>query len=236
MKTFFIMIYFGLYQILCSVRRIRYEWLKKHSSKECHERYLFRCVTAWANATAKAAGVKIDVIGTENVPEETCLFVANHQSYLDIPVLMASINKPIGFVAKKEMEKIPGLSYWMSEMHSVFMDRENVREAVKSINQGIDNLKNGYSMVIFPEGTRSKCDKIGEFKKGSMKLGVKADVPLVPVTIDGTYKAYEGNKNRFKRADVRIIIGQPIYPRDLNKEEQNNLAETFKDIIEANMK
>jgi len=236
MKTFFLMIYFGLYQILCFGRRIRYEWLKKHSTKERHERCLFKCVTAWANSIIKSTGVKIDVEGIENIPEETCLFVSNHQSYLDIPVLMAAIHKPIGFVAKKEMEKIPGLSYWMTEMHSVFMDRENVREAIKSINQGIENLKNGYSMVIFPEGTRSKCDEIGEFKKGSMKLGVKADVPLVPVTIDGTYKAYEGNNNRFKRAEVRIIIGKPIYPRDLNKEEQNNLAETFRDIIEASKK
>jgi len=235
MKTFFLVIYFMLYQIWYLPRRVKYEWLKKHSNKERYEQYLYKCTTTWANAMLNAAGIKVKISGSENIPKEGCLFVSNHQSDFDIPVLMAVIDKQIGFVAKKEMEKIPFMRYWMREMHSVFMDRENIREAVKSINEGIDNLKNGYSMVIFPEGTRSKCDKVGEFKKGSMKLGIKADVPIVPVTLNGTYKAFEANNNRVKSADVKVAIGKPIYPKDLNKEEQNNLAEVLKDIIEKNI-
>jgi len=235
MKTFFLVIYFMLYQLWCLPTRVRYEWLKKHSTKERHEECLFKCTKAWANAMLKPAGIKVEVTGMENIPKETCLFVSNHQSDFDIPVLMSAINKSIGFVAKKEMEKIPFLRYWMREMHSVFMDRENIREAVKSINEGIDNLKNGYSMVIFPEGTRSKCDKVGEFKKGSMKLGLKAGVLIVPITLNGTYKAFEGNNNRVKSADVKVTFGKPVNPKDLSKEEQNNLAEIFKDIIEQNI-
>lgn len=235
MRTFFLVIYFMLYQIWYLLRRVKYEWLKKHSTKERHEQYLYGCSTTWAKDMLKAAGVKVEVSGSENIPKEACLFVSNHQSYFDVPILMAVIDRSIGFIAKKEIEKVPFMNYWMKELHSVFMDRDNIREAVKSINEGIENLQNGYSMVIFPEGTRSKCDTVGEFKKGSMKLGIKAGAPIIPVTINGAYKAFEGNNNRVKSADVKIVFGEPIYPKNLSKEEQNNLAEVFKGIICKNI-
>ena len=90
-------------------------------------------------------------------------------------------------------------------------------------------------MVIFPEGTRSKSSKIGEFKKGSTKLGIKAEVPIVPVTINGTYKCLEGNNNKFHGDNVKIVIHKPIYVQELNKVEQANLAESVKNIIEEGM-
>jgi 1-acyl-sn-glycerol-3-phosphate acyltransferase len=120
-------------------------------------------------------------------------------------------------------------------MKCIFMDRENIRESIKSINQGAEYLREGYSMVIFPEGTRSKCSKISEFKKGSTKLGIKAEVPIVPITINGTYKCLEGNKNKFYGDDVKIVIHKPIYVQNLNKEEQANLAESIKNIVQEGM-
>ncbi|EKN42049.1 1-acyl-sn-glycerol-3-phosphate acyltransferase, partial [Clostridium botulinum CFSAN001627] len=124
---------------------------------------------------------------------------------------------------------------WMKEMKCVFMDRQNVRAAVKTINEGVENLKNGYSMLIFPEGTRSRGENLGEFKKGSMKLGIKAGVPIVPIAINGTYNVLEANGRKIKAADVDLIICPPIYPNELSKEEQNNLSETIKDIIQKEL-
>lgn len=143
----------------------------------------------------------------------------------------------MGFIAKKELEKIKAISGWMKEIHCVFMDRSNVRESIKAINEGVENLKNGHSMVIFPEGTRSKGPSLGEFKKGSMKLAIKAEVPIVPIAIDGTYKAREGNKgNKITSADVKITIAKPINVKELTKEEKSNLSENIRNILNEILK
>jgi 1-acyl-sn-glycerol-3-phosphate acyltransferase len=235
MKTFFTWSYFILYLIITMFKTIKLEFIKKYKSHQEAEKYVDKVVRNWGKSVVNTVGAKVEVLGTENIPVENCLFVSNHQSNLDIPVLVSTLNKPIGFIAKKEMEKLPIVSYWMRQMRCIFMDRENIRESIKSINQGAEYLREGYSMVIFPEGTRSKSSKIGEFKKGSTKLGIKAEVPIVPVTINGTYKCLEGNNNKFYGDDVKIVIHKPIYIHDLNKEEQGNLAESIKNIVEEGM-
>lgn len=235
MKTFFTWSYFILYLIITMFKRIKLEFIKKYKSQKEAEKYIHKVASNWGKSVVNTIGVKIEVLGIENVPVENCLFVSNHQSNLDIPVLLATLNIPIGFIAKKEMEKIPIASYWMRQMKCIFMDRKNIRESIKSINQGAEYLKGGYSLVIFPEGTRSRCSKISEFKKGSTKLGIKADVPIVPVTINGTYKCLEGNNNKFQSEDVKIVIHKPIYVQDLNKEEQGRLSQSIRNIIEEGM-
>lgn len=235
MKTFLIWSYFILYLIMTMFKRIKLEFLKKYKSQKEEEKYVDKVARNWANSVVNTIGIKVEVLGVENMPIENCLFVSNHQSNLDIPVLLSTLDKPLGFIAKKEMTKLPIASYWMRQMKCIFMDRENIRESIKSINQGSEYLKEGYSLVIFPEGTRSKCGRIGEFKKGSTKLGIKANVPIVPVTINGTYKCLEGNNNKFYGDDVKIVIHKPIYVQDLNKEKQVNLAENIKNIIEEGM-
>lgn len=236
MKSFILYLGFGFYMILSMFRIIKLKYLKSKSNKDEIERYINKSVTGWANYIVKGIGININKKGLENIPEEPCLFVANHQGLLDIPVVISALNKSLGFVAKKEILKLRILTYWMKEMKCVFIDRQNVREAVKTINEGVDNLKNGYSMLIFPEGTRSKGEKLGEFKKGSMKLGTKAAVPIVPIAIDGTYKIKEANGGKIKAADVDLIVCQPIYPDKLSREEQNNLSQTIRDIIDKELK
>ena len=124
----------------------------------------------------------------------------------------------------------------MTQINCIFMDRDNIRESVRSINEGVELLKSGHSMVIFPEGTRSKGKRVGDFKKGSMKLALKSGVPIVPVTIDGSYKLLEKN-NQYNKKDriVRVIIDKPMYPTELSKEQQVNLAENIKQIILSNI-
>ena len=111
----------------------------------------------------------------------------------------------------------------MKQIKCVFIDRKSIRESMKSINEAAE---------IFPEGTRSKGPKIGEFKKGSLKLALKAQVPIVPIAIDGSYKLREGNKySMIKSAKVKVTICKPIYTEKLSKEELSNISNTVKQEI-----
>ncbi|NFD29742.1 1-acyl-sn-glycerol-3-phosphate acyltransferase [Clostridium botulinum] len=235
MKSFIFYLGFGFYMLLSLLRIIKLKYLKRKGNKEEIDRYINKSVVGWANFIVNGIGIKINKKGLENVPDGPCLFVGNHQGLLDVPVVVSSLDKYVGFVAKKEMLKLKILTYWMKEMKCVFMDRQNVRAAVKTINEGVENLKNGYSMLIFPEGTRSRGENLGEFKKGSMKLGIKAGVPIVPIAINGTYNVLEANGRKIKAADVNLIICPPIYPNELSKEEQNNLSVTIKDVIQKEL-
>ncbi|NEZ71352.1 1-acyl-sn-glycerol-3-phosphate acyltransferase [Clostridium botulinum] len=235
MKSFIFYLGFGFYMLLSLLRIIKLKYLKRKGNKEEIDRYINKSVLGWANFIVNGIGIKVNKKGLENVPDGPCLFVGNHQGLLDVPVIVSSLDRYVGFVAKKEMLKLKILTYWMKEMKCVFMDRQNVRAAVKTINEGVENLKNGYSMLIFPEGTRSKGENLGKFKKGSMKLGIKAGVPIVPIAINGTYNVLEANGRKIKAADVDLIICPPIYPNELSKEEQNNLSQTIKDIIQKEL-
>ena len=216
-------------------KKIKYNSIKKHKTKEEIDAYLAKVVTDWSNFVLKIGGLNLTVIGKENIPCEPCLFVGNHQSNFDIPVILSNMNRLTGAIAKKEMEKIPVMSYWMRQIHSVFMDRENPREALKSISEGVENLKNGYSMIIFPEGTRSRSNNMGEFKKGSMRLAIKAGVPIVPITFYDTHKAMEGNNGKVKKANAKLIIDKPIYMDKMSKEEKAGISEMVQNIIQANL-
>lgn len=202
-------------------------WLKLTKIRKAHLDFVTKM---WAKFMIFATGNRIKVEGIDKVPEGPVLFVANHQSYFDIPVFMANTPYPAPFVAKVELMKAPMLSYWMKEMGCLFMDRSNMRQSLKIILQGIEELKAGTSLVIFPEGTRSKQDEVSEFKPGSLKLAVKAGVPIVPVTLINTYKVYEA-ESRVKTAKVSMIYHDPIDTTTLSREEINNLHNTVRDTI-----
>jgi 1-acyl-sn-glycerol-3-phosphate acyltransferase len=205
--------------------------IRKTKSKEKCDDYLYKVVNGWARYTLKIIGVKVNIKGLENLPKESCLFVSNHQGNADFLVMMSELNKHLGFLAKKEILKIPVIRTWMKDMHCVFIDRENIRESLKAINQGIENLNNGYSMLIFPEGTRSKSHKLGEFKKGSMKMALKTNAPLVPIAIDNSFKVFEEGKGKLKPAVINMSILEPIIVSNLTKEEKSALADLVRDKI-----
>ncbi|MCL2356404.1 MAG: 1-acyl-sn-glycerol-3-phosphate acyltransferase [Defluviitaleaceae bacterium] len=190
-------------------------------------------VRQWALIQVRTSGARFHMAGMENIPDEAVLFISNHQSNFDIAVFLALIAKPKGFVAKIEILKVPVLRTWMKYINCVFLNRKDLRQSAKTILEGIRILKSGHSMVVFPEGTRSKGDSFGEFKAGSYKLATKSKVPIVPVTINGTYKIMEANKNRIKPADVYITIHPPIATADLNDEELAALPARVEGIIRA---
>ena len=183
----------------------------------------------------KLSDSTVNVHGLENIPEGPVLFVSNHQSNMDIAIICGFIDKPKGFIAKKELKKLPLINKWITLAGSIYLDRENPRMSMEGILEGIKTLKNGHSLVVFPEGTRSRGDKMGEFKSGSFKLATKSKVPIVPLTIDGTYRVMEANKILIKPSNINFYVHKPIYTDKLSKEEIAKLPETVEHIIRSKL-
>lgn len=205
--------------------------------QEAFDSFCYDVTTKWAFDRIKDSGAKIEIHNLENIPKDkNVLFVSNHQSDFDIAIFMGLIPKNTGFVAKVELQKIPFLSEWMRYIHCVFMDRRDMKQSLQTILDGIKNLKEGYSMVVFPEGTRSKSEHMGEFKPGSFKLATKSKVPIVPVTINGSYKIMEGNHYLIRPAYVDVTIHEPIFLEMLSKEELSGLAERVEETVRSGLK
>lgn len=228
-KTYLFYTAIGIYLLFSMLAYLLYLVMGLFNKKAQYN-ILHKSTAIWGRHMVGLSGSKVNLIGAEKLPEGNVLYVGNHQSYYDIPLLLGHLPKYKAFVAKIELAKAPLLSLWMKTMGCLFLDRGNLKQSLKVILQGIEQLKSGETLVIFPEGTRSKSYTMGEFKKGSLKLGIKANVPIVPFTIDGSFKMFE-EKNTPTKSEVTILIHDPIYPADLNKEEQNNLSATVRDII-----
>ena len=201
-------------------------------SKEEFLTFMNEKARKWASLQIKNTGSKINIYGLENLPKENCLFIANHQSYFDIGFFLAYVPKQKGFISKIEVASVPFLGKYMTDLRCVFIDRGNMKQSMKVILQGIEILKDGYSMVIFPEGTRSKDSKVGEFKAGSFKLATKAKVPIVPVTIDGAYDILIKGEHKINKAVVNFIIHPPIYTDNMTKEEMAEIHTKVHSIVQ----
>ena len=181
---------------------------------------------------ARISGIEIKAEGLNNIPAEPCLYVGNHCSYFDIVTTGSIIPGGVGFVAKDNLRKIPGLSDWMNLIHCLFLNRTDIKEGLKTILQGVEYIKDGYSMFIFPEGTRHPEGEPGEFKGGSLKMAQRAKAPIVPVAISGSRDIFENNSGlKVKSGVVRISFGTPFRFTDLSKEEKKFAAEYTRDII-----
>ncbi|MDR1834490.1 MAG: 1-acyl-sn-glycerol-3-phosphate acyltransferase [Fusobacteriaceae bacterium] len=168
-------------------------------------------------------------------PKEGIIFVSNHQSNLDIPIVYTALKGNFGFVAKKEMRRWPFYGIWMRKMKCVFLDRRNPREGLKDIKRAVEVVKEGYPMLIFPEGERSHDGGILPFKKGSFKLALDTRGIVVPVTIRGTFAVQKRGEWHIHRGkDVDVIIDEPIHVNRLDTEEMKTLDKRVREIIIRN--
>lgn len=187
----------------------------------------------WGRTVVRSTGSKVSFSGSENIPEgERICFVGNHQSNFDIPAFLGYSGQPVGFIAKKELFKIPILSQWMRIINCVFIDRSDPRSAIESFKKAAEVIKDGYPQIIFPEGTRSKSDEVGPFQAGALKLPLMAKAVIVPFAIKDSYKAFEIN-NRINAAQIKIKLLPPIFPDDPIYYGKGELADHIREMIVA---
>lgn len=178
------------------------------------------------------AGVKRTVIGVENIPrDEPVLYIANHRSYFDVPVSYVSLPTLTGYLAKKEIKRVPFLRTWMRFLQCLFLDRNDIRQGMKTILQAIEQVKAGYSFFISPEGTRNHGKEMLPFKEGSFKVAEKTGCAIIPVAITNTDEIFENHIPWIKSTKVVIEFGKPIYPNQLDKEQLKHLGSYVQGII-----
>ncbi len=219
MRTILWFLYFWLYLLVIHpcLRRVRA--LRSKGKIEEHDVLTGQVVHNWSRRLLAAAGAKVRVEGLDHLPEGTAVFVSNHQSYFDIPLSLGYLGDPKGLVAKKEIDKIPFIRQWMRELGCVFLDRENIRASVAALSEASDRVAAGYSMVVFPEGTRTETGEVGEFKAGAFKIAQKNRAPVVPFVLDGSDRLMGKHSLWIRPASVTIRILPPIDTSGYTKED-----------------
>lgn len=193
-------------------------------------------VGSWALLLLRIAGVHVTVTGKENIPKDhAVVFTPNHQGDYDIPLMLTQLDALHPIVAKIETLKIPLVRTWMRMFDCVFLDRKDPRNAVLAIREAEGILRSGRSVVIFPEGTRSRGDNMGEFKNGAFKMAFAAKAPIVPIAIDGSYRIMEANHNLMKPGEVKITILPPVETAGLDRAAQKTMPAQIAALIAAEL-
>lgn len=231
-RLFFVGLFLILFLIL-SIPVMIIEWVIGKFNQDIKSRSSLAIVNWAFRIILVLAGVKTTFIGEENVPKDTpVLYVGNHRSYFDIVITYPRVPRPTGYIAKKEMEKVPLLNVWMRNLHCLFLDRKDVKAGMKTILEAIDLVKNGKSICIFPEGTRNKePDTLLSFHEGSFKIAAKAGCPIIPMTINNSSAVFEDQFPKIRKAHVVVEYGKPIYINELPKEQRKQLAPYVQNII-----
>ena len=181
---------------------------------------IYKLAQGWALSILWITGCTVTVTGKENIPKKggVC-FVANHTGYFDIILMFACCGRPVGFMAKKELGYIPFLNAWVYMVGGQFIDRSSPRKALRSINKGVESIKSGGGMIIFPEGHRSKGAGLLPFHPGSLKLATMAEAPIVPVAMIGSYDVFERNY-RVNSVNAKVVFCEPIVTAGLPSEDK----------------
>lgn len=235
MRTIIWFIYFWLYLILVFPEYLRVRRIGRQGDRDRHDRLVRRHVSHWASRLLRLAGADITVTGLEHIPQGPVVFVGNHQGYFDIPLMISQLGRPSPLVAKKEIDKIPLIRLWMRELGCVFLDRNDPRQSMECMRVAQGLLQQGYSVVIFPEGTRNRGGEIKEFKAGGIRIATKAKVPIVPVCINGSHRLMESNHMWIRPAKVHLKVLPPVETQGLTKEEIRALPQQLRQMVVENM-
>lgn len=221
--------------LILSIPVFGIEWIIGKFSPHTRDISSLRIVQGAFRIVTFISGVKLTVIGEENVPkDQAVLYIGNHRSYFDIVLTYARCPNLTGYVAKKEMLKIPLLSRWMKFLYCLFLDRSDLKAGLKTILTAIDYIKNGISIMIFPEGTRGRTGSeldLLPFHEGSFKIATKTGCPIIPVCITGSSAVFEDHIPFIKPAHVTIEYGAPIDPKALSKEDQKFIGKYVQNLM-----
>lgn len=210
---------FAIFQIIGFISSLPLIRKFTKSPQKYSDEEKFKFLKKQASKSLDLVNINLNILGKEKVPKEPVLFVINHSSMLDSFILISSIPKPIGVVIADvpTWRNIPIVRYWIKITKSVYLNRENNREGVKSINKCAENIKEGQSMAIFPEGdltwVKDSKSLVSDFKAGALKIAYKAKCPIVPMVIKNSLNTYEGYQpiGKINSKDVEVEFLEPIY-------------------------
>ena len=189
----------------------------------------------WVENISKKYKITYDMMGEENIPapeDGPFMIYSNHQGFADIPATLWIMKDHgmLGYVAKEEWRKYGILRDVVESTRSIFLVRNNPKEAVRALSEAKKILSEGFNMIIFPEGTRSKGHEMGEFKAGAFKFAEKAKVPILPVTIDGSYKLFE-ELGSYQPCNIKITIHPLVHIENMDREQQHEAAKQIEATI-----
>ena len=236
MRTIITVLYIFLFLIL-GLPVLGIEWIISKFNKAHADMVQLRIVQWGLKCVAFISGVKLTVIGEENVPmDEPVLYIGNHRSFFDVVVTYARCPGLTGYIAKDGVNKVPIFRIWMKRLHCIFLKRDDMKEGLKVILKAIDYVKSGISICIFPEGTRNK-DKnnptsLLPFKEGSFKIASKTGCKIVPMALIGTADILENHFPWIHSTDIKLIYGEPIDVSALDKDQQKHVGAYCQTVVE----
>ncbi|MGI6736850.1 MAG: lysophospholipid acyltransferase family protein [Anaerovoracaceae bacterium] len=228
----------GVVKVLFSLPELRH--LKKEidtaraaGDNAREQRAILDATIMWGSHLMRSFHVDLHVTGRENLPKTGPLvYVSNHQGFADIPTLCAVLtNVQFGFIAKDALRRMPLYGTWMRRIRSIMIKRDDPRASLRAIAEGIDYIEHGFSMLIFPEGTRARSGGMHEFKKGALKLATKPGVPIVPISINGTYEILEEKGYLCNNKRVDVLIHPPIPTEGLDRKAEKALTDQVFTIV-----
>lgn len=216
--------------------RIIEDYRAAGNTKE-EQKAIMEACRIFSEHVAQGLDVTCNVIHPENLPKEgPVVFISNHQSYADILVFLYVIrNHQIGFIAKEELSRVPIVGKWITRIRGIYIERGDARASLGTINEGVRYLKDGFSMVIFPEGTRSQGGDMIDFKPGSFKLATKARVPIVPISIEGSYHVYEEQGYIKKGQTIDFMVHPAIDVASMDRSQFAQLPQQIEDIVRSGL-
>lgn len=193
-------------------------------------------IVQWAfGVVGFLAGAKVTYIGEENIPKnQAVLYVANHRGFFDIILTYKNCPDLTGYVSKKEIKMVPFLNIWMMFLYCLFLDRSNIKAGLATIKKAIEQVNQGISICIFPEGTRSEEEgKLLPFKEGSLRIAAKSGCPVVPVAISGTAAILEDHMPFLHSGRVTVRYGEPFCIKDLPEQDRKHPAAYTQKVLQG---
>lgn len=236
MRTIITVLYIFLFLIL-GLPVLGIEWIISKFNKAHADMVQLRIVQWGLKCVAFISGVKLTVIGEENVPrDEPVLYIGNHRSFFDVVVTYARCPGLTGYIAKDGVNKVPIFRIWMKRLHCIFLKRDDMKEGLKVILKAIEYVKSGISICIFPEGTRNKDrdnpTSLLPFKEGSFKIASKTGCKIVPMALIGTADILENHFPWIHSTDIKLIYGEPIDVSALDKDQQKHVGAYCQTVVE----
>ena len=224
---------FGHLFLVMEPKIFYHKLLEKQGKQIQADKFGYKAVKKWAKYVVNVARLNITVEGIEKIPtDRPVLFTPNHQSYADVPILLHALKDfNFGFLMRMQLNKLFAIEQISHILHCVPINQENAREGVKALNKTAEQIKNGLSMVVYPEGKRGFSNTPDEFKNGAFKIVQKTGVTVVPIYTRNAFKILEGSGGIITPTDVKVTVLDPIETSEMNREQVRELNEKVYNVI-----